>query len=267
MSLRQFCRNRLANCLAKPSFTRYQNSKSLLPYRTYATSREESLKAKAAVGPFTFKAAALFLGVGSGLLLYFKSEKSKVEKLREQKEAERKKPESFGKPKLGGEYTLTNAETMKPFGSDDLKGKFSLIYFGFTHCPDICPDELDKMAQVVDMAKKEYGQDVLIPVFITCDPRRDTAEIVREYVKDFHPNLIGLTGTDEEVRKVAKLFRVYVSSPPDISEGDDYLVDHSIFFYLMDPQGKFLDCYGQNAEADEVAKSFKSYYEEYKKTH
>ncbi|CEG77180.1 hypothetical protein RMATCC62417_11975 [Rhizopus microsporus] len=96
MSLRQFCRNRLANCLAKPSFTRYQNSRLLLPYRTYATSREESLKAKAAVGPFTFKAAALFLGVGSGLLLYFKSEKSKVEKLREQKEAERKKPESFG---------------------------------------------------------------------------------------------------------------------------------------------------------------------------
>lgn len=96
------------------------------------------------------------MGVGSGLLLYFKSEKSKVEKLREQKEAERKKPESFGKPKLGGEYTLTNAETMKPFGSDDLKGKFSLIYFGFTHCPDICPDELDKMAQVVDMASKVW---------------------------------------------------------------------------------------------------------------
>lgn len=104
---------------------------------------------------------------------------------------------------------------------------------------------------------------MLVPVFITCDPRRDTPAIVEEYVKDFHEDLIGLTGTEEEIRKVAKLFRVYVSSPPDISEGDDYLVDHSIFFYLMDPQGKFLDCYGQNSEAQAVAESFKSYYKEY----
>ncbi|KAG1053312.1 hypothetical protein G6F46_003769 [Rhizopus delemar] len=197
------------------------------------------------------------------LKLQLASEKSKVEKLREQKEIERKKPESYGKPKLGGEYSLMNAETKQPFGSEDLKGKFSLIYFGFTHCPDICPEELDKMAEVVDMTKKEIGKDVLVPVFITCDPRRDTPAIVKEYIKDFHEDLIGLTGTEEEIRKVAKLFRVYVSSPPDISEGDDYLVDHSIFFYLMDPQGKFLDCYGQNSEAQAVAESFKSYYKEY----
>lgn len=103
----------------------------------------------------------------------------------------------------------------------------------------------------------------MVPIFITCDPRRDTVEIVREYVKDFHPDLIGLTGDQDEIRKVAKLFRVYVSSPPDISEGDDYLVDHSIFFYLMDPQGKFLDCYAQNSEADAVSESFKNYYNEY----
>jgi protein SCO1/2 len=102
-----------------------------------------------------------------------------------------------------------------------------------------------------------------VPIFITCDPRRDTIEIVREYVKDFHPDLIGLTGNQDEIRKVAKLFRVYVSSPPDISEGDDYLVDHSIFFYLMDPQGKFLDCYAQNSEANDVAESFKNYYNAY----
>jgi protein SCO1/2 len=110
---------------------------------------------------------------------------------------------------------------------------------------------------------KDIGENALIPVFITCDPRRDTADIVEEYVKDFHPELIGLTGTQEEIKKVAKLFRVYVSSPPEISEGDDYLVDHSIFFYLMDPEGKFLDCYGQNAEADGVYKGFKKYHNEY----
>lgn len=72
----------------------------------------------------------------------------------EEKEAEKAKPQSYGKPKLGGNYTLTNAENGKPFGSEDLKGKFSLIYFGFTHCPDICPEELDKMAEVVDKTSK-----------------------------------------------------------------------------------------------------------------
>lgn len=71
-----------------------------------------------------------------------------------QKEAEKSKTQSFGKPKLGGDYKLTNAENEKHFGSEDLKGKFSLIYFGFTHCPDICPEELDKMAEVVDQISK-----------------------------------------------------------------------------------------------------------------
>lgn len=201
--------------------------------------------------------------MGAGLLLYFQSEKKKVAELRKEKEAEKSKPQSYGKPKLGGDYTLTNAETSKPFGSEDMKGKFALIYFGFTHCPDICPEELDKMTEVVDMTKKEIGENVLVPVFITCDPRRDTIEIVKEYVKDFHDDLIGLTGDQDEIKRVAKLFRVYVSSPPDISEGDDYLVDHSIFFYLMDPEGKFLDCYAQNSEADGVKESFKNYYSAY----
>ncbi|OBZ87950.1 Protein SCO1, mitochondrial [Choanephora cucurbitarum] len=230
--------------------------------RFYSTTSEEA-RVKAAVGPFTYKAAAVFLGVGAGLLLYFKSEKQKVEEMMKQKEAEKTKTQGFGKPKLGGEYTLTDAATGKSFGSADLKGRFSLIYFGFTHCPDICPEELDKMSEVVSRVQKEIGQDVLVPVFITCDPRRDTMPVVKEYVKDFHKDLIGLTGSEEEIRRVAKLFRVYVSSPPDISEGDDYLVDHSIFFYLMDPEGTFLDCYGQNSEADAVTESFKNYYRQF----
>ncbi|KAI9481321.1 MAG: SCO1/SenC-domain-containing protein [Benjaminiella poitrasii] len=247
----------------KPTFQSNHTMRLNKP-RFYASStNREEIRAKAAVGPFTFKAAAVFLGVGTGLLLYFQSEKKRVEKLRKEKEAEKSKTQSFGKPKLGGDYVLTNAETGKPFGSEDLKGRFSLIYFGFTHCPDICPEELDKMAEVVDITKKDIGDNILVPVFITCDPRRDTKEIVKEYVKDFHKDLIGLTDTEDNIRAVAKLFRVYVSSPPDISEGDDYLVDHSIFFYLMDPEGKFLDCYSQNSEAEGVAESFKSYYKAY----
>ncbi|CEP17614.1 hypothetical protein [Parasitella parasitica] len=261
---RQFCKpaTPLSTCSAFPPKKLSLNA--VAPSRFYsASASKEEIRAKAAVGPFTFKAAAVFLGVGAGLLLYFQSEKKKVEEIRKQKEAEKSQTQSYGKPKLGGAYSLTNAETNKPFGSEDLKGKFALIYFGFTHCPDICPEELDKMAEVVDMIKKEIGENVLVPVFITCDPRRDTVDIVKEYVKDFHQDLIGLTGDQDQIKRVAKLFRVYVSSPPDISEGDDYLVDHSIFFYLMDPEGKFLDCYAQNSEADGVSESFKNYYKAY----
>ncbi|KAI8645337.1 SCO1/SenC-domain-containing protein [Parasitella parasitica] len=261
---RQFCKPATSSmsCSAFPAYK--PSLKTIAPNRFYsASASKEEIRAKAIVGPFTFRAAAVFLGVGAGLLLYFQNEKKKVAEIRKQKEAEKSQTQSYGKPKLGGPYTLTNAETNKPFGSEDLKGKFTMIYFGFTHCPDICPEELDKMAEVVDTIKKEIGENVLVPVFITCDPRRDTVDIVREYVKDFHKDLIGLTGDQDQIKRVAKLFRVYVSSPPDISEGDDYLVDHSIFFYLMDPEGNFLDCYAQNSEADGVSESFKSYYKAY----
>ncbi|KAL9559381.1 hypothetical protein MBANPS3_000455 [Mucor bainieri] len=261
---RQFCKPTASLMTASSNPVKKPSINTMTASRFYSTSTsKEEIRAKAAVGPFTFKAAAVFLGVGAGLLLYFQSEKKKVAEIRKQKEAEKSKPQSYGKPKLGGDYTLTNAETNKPFGSEDMKGKFALIYFGFTHCPDICPEELDKMAEVVDTTKKDIGENVLVPVFITCDPRRDTREIVKEYVKDFHEDLIGLTGDQDEIKRVAKLFRVYVSSPPDISEGDDYLVDHSIFFYLMDPEGKFLDCYAQNSEAEGVSESFKKYYNAY----
>lgn len=87
--------------------------------------------------------------------------------------------------------------------------------------------------------------------------------MVREYIQDFHPDMIGLTGEQDEIRAVAKTFRVYVSSPPNVAEGEDYLVDHSIFFYLMDPEGKFVDCYAKDTTAQQVKDSFKEYVKEY----
>ncbi|KAG0187677.1 Cu-binding protein, partial [Apophysomyces sp. BC1034] len=221
---------------------------------------QQGIRSKAAVGVFTWKSAVVFLGTGAGVLWYFQNEKSRVNKMLEEK---KQKPQSYGKPKLGGPFQLTDAATGKTFGTEDLKGRFWLAYFGFTHCPDICPEELDKMAEAVDKIKADKALGELVPVFITCDPRRDTAEVVKEYVKDFHEDLIGLTGTQEEIKRVAKLFRVYVSSPPSSPDEEDYLVDHSIFFYLMDPEGKFLDCYSQNSTADEVVASFKNYHAEY----
>ncbi|KAL0074771.1 SCO1/SenC-domain-containing protein [Phycomyces blakesleeanus] len=233
------------------------------PRRFYATT-EEKMRTKSAIGPFTWKAATVFIGTGIATLIYFDREKKKSIQLREEKKIQ-EKSKSYGKPKLGGPFKLTNAANNEEFDSESLRGRFHLIYFGFTHCPDICPEELDKMSEVVEATKKdkELGEHALVPIFITCDPRRDTAPIVKEYVKDFHPDLIGLTGSQEEIKKVAKLFRVYVSSPPALSEDDDYLVDHSIFFYLMSPEGVFLDCYSQNATPESVLTSFKKHYQDY----
>ncbi|KAI8070442.1 SCO1/SenC-domain-containing protein [Gongronella butleri] len=226
--------------------------------RCLATTKDRA----ALGGTFTLKTAAVFIGTGAGLLLYFQNEKKRVQ---EERQAKANETKSYGKPKIGAPFTLTNAATRQPMASDTFKGKYYMVYFGFTHCPDICPEELDKMAEVVDNIKadKELGEGVLVPVFITCDPRRDSAEIVHEYVQDFHPDMVGFTGNQDEIRKVAKSFRVYVSSPPAVEEGEDYLVDHSIFFYLMDPEGKFVDCYAKDTTADEVTASFKKYAQEY----
>lgn len=106
------------------------------------------------------------------------------------------------------------------------------IYFGFTHCPDICPDELDKMAKMIDIINDKRG-NVLKPIFVTCDPNRDSPAVVKSYLSEFHPSIVGLTGTWEQVKAMCKAYRVYFSTPPHVKPGQDYLVDHSIYFYLM----------------------------------
>ena len=90
------------------------------------------------------------------------------------------------------------------------------------------------MAEIIEKVKASTKDDKLfMPVFITCDPVRDTPEVLREYLKEFHPGIIGLTGTYEQVKNVCKQYRVYFSTPKDVKPGEDYLVDHSIYFYLM----------------------------------
>jgi protein SCO1/2 len=137
----------------------------------------------------------------------------------------------IGKPKVGGPFALVD-QNGKVFSSDDMLGKYSLVYFGFTHCPDICPDELDKMSLMYDKVVAEVGP-VLLPMMITCDPARDTPSVLKEYLKEFHPDFIGLTGAYQQIKDVCKAYRVYFSTPSSVKEGEDYLVDHSIYFYLM----------------------------------
>ncbi|RCH93411.1 Cu-binding protein, partial [Rhizopus stolonifer] len=211
---------------------------------------------------FTWKSAAVLTLTAAGLVVYFKNEKEKLQAQR--KKQERDSIRALGRPNIGQPFKLLNVNQNRLMSSEELmNGKFTMIYFGFTHCPDICPEELDKMADVVDTVKAEFGEDILTPVFITCDPLRDTEKVVKEYVQDFHPDLIGFTGPADELKQVARSYRVYAYTPPNVSADDDYLVDHSIFIYLMDPNGKFVDCYARDTTPDEVFTRFKNYMQDY----
>ncbi|CEP09285.1 hypothetical protein [Parasitella parasitica] len=230
--------------------------------RLYSTAQKTASPPPPPPQTFTWKSAVVLGITAVGLVVYFKGEK---ERLRAEKaKRERDTIKAMGRPHIGQPFELFNVNENKRTTSEELmNGQFTMVYFGFTHCPDICPEELDKMAEVVDAVKEEFGDNVLTPVFITCDPLRDTADVVREYVQDFHPDLVGLTGTPEELKQVARSYRVYSYLPPNVSADDDYLVDHSIFIYLMDPQGKFIDCYARDTTSEEVLDSFKNYMKDY----
>tara|TARA_X000000368_G_scaffold396066_1_gene364057 strand:- start:17 stop:745 length:729 start_codon:yes stop_codon:yes gene_type:complete len=214
--------------------------------------------------PVGWKSLLLLIATGSGVLFFFENEK----KRRMKSIAENQK--GVGKAAVGGPFELINAATNKKFTDKDLLGNFSLIYFGFTTCPDICPDELEKMAEVIDIVEKETEKQnsnpdnnassssslkrtPLVPVFISIDPERDTAKVVKEYVKEFHPKLIGLTGSKEQCAKAARAYRVYYHKTNESSK--DYLVDHSIIMYLIDKNGDFVAFYGKNYEARPMAMS------------
>ncbi|RNE98942.1 putative electon transport protein SCO1/SCO2 [Trypanosoma rangeli] len=144
-------------------------------------------------------------------------------------------------PSIGGPFSLVGVDGRR-YTDKDFLGKWLYIYFGFTNCPDVCPEEMAKMSRVVQHLDKKVGRDYWQPIFVSLDPHRDTPEKIREYLADFSPRILGLVGTQEEVEAAAREYRVYFAIPDEeaMSE-DDYLVDHSIIMYLMDPEGKFCD--------------------------
>jgi len=112
------------------------------------------------------------------------------------------------------------------------------------------------VVNVLDSRHGGKGEDAVSPVFISCDPARDTVKEVKKYIADFHPKMIGLTGSYEDVKATCRTYRVYFSTPPNMKPGDDYLVDHSIFFYLMDPAGQFVDAFGKTSTVEDVCSKF-----------
>jgi cytochrome oxidase Cu insertion factor (SCO1/SenC/PrrC family) len=160
-------------------------------------------------------------------------------------------PISIGQALIGGPFTLTDQNGRKVTEKDFL-GKYMLVFFGYTYCPDLCPTELQVMSAALDSLGAKA--DAIQPVFISFDPERDTPEVLKQYVSNFHPRLVGLTGSPEEIAAAAKAYRVYYSKVAN-SSPDTYLMDHSTITYLMDPQGKFLKHFSYSTDAAALAKA------------
>lgn len=164
---------------------------------------------------------------------------------------------STGKAQVGGPFTLVNQDG-ETVTEETYRGKYMLIYFGFTFCPDVCPTELGFMTAALDQIgdKAEKVQ----PIFITIDPERDTPEVMARYVKLFSPRLVGLTGTPEQIDNVAKSYHVFYRKAED-EHSTDYTMDHSSIVFLMGPDGEYLKLFPPQTPPDKMAETIASHIE------
>jgi cytochrome oxidase Cu insertion factor (SCO1/SenC/PrrC family) len=157
---------------------------------------------------------------------------------------------SVGRAMVGGPFALTD-QNGKRVTDKDFRGRYTLVFFGFTYCPDVCPSALQVMAAALDKLGAK-GQ-AITPVFITVDPERDTPAQLASYLKSFHPRLVGLTGTPAEIEAVTKAYRVYVKKVSDPKSGAGYTFDHSAIIYLMGPDGAYLAHFTHAANVEAMA--------------
>ena len=155
-----------------------------------------------------------------------------------------------GKALVGGAFMLTD-NTGKRVTDQDFRGKYMLVFFGYTSCPDICPAGLQLMAGALEKLGPKAAH--ITPIFISLDPERDTPEKLAAYVKNFDPRLVGLTGTPEEIAAVAKAYKVYYAKAPNKERPDDYTMDHTSIIYVMDPKGEFVTHFTPATNVDEMA--------------
>jgi protein SCO1/2 len=153
---------------------------------------------------------------------------------------------------IGGPFKLVD-QNGKTVTNTDLRGKWLLVYFGYTHCPDACPTALNNIA----LALSDLGPDKkeVRPVFITVDPERDTALVMKDYVSAFDAPILALTGSDAAIAQAARAYRVYYAKQPET--GGDYAMDHSSIIYVMDPKGRFTASFTGEDPPEEIAARLK----------
>ncbi|HEY7809786.1 MAG TPA: SCO family protein [Allosphingosinicella sp.] len=150
--------------------------------------------------------------------------------------APREEPPLAG-ARIGGPFTLTDQDG-RQVSDASFKGKYRIVYFGFASCPDVCPTDLAQIGQALRLFEKNDPARAakVQPIFISVDPERDTPPKLKEYAAAFHPRLVALTGTPEQVKAAAKGYAIYYAKVP--ADNGEYLMDHQRIFYLMDPDGK-----------------------------
>ena len=161
-----------------------------------------------------------------------------------------------GKALIGGPFTLIdqNGNTVT---AQDFRGRFMLVFFGFTHCPDICPAELQVMSQSLEALGPQAEE--VVPIFITLDPERDTQAVMDAYLKNFGSRFVGLTGSPEAVAAAAKANRVAHSTFQEDPASSDYSVDHSALVYLMGRDGEYVTHFAYGTPADKMTETLGRY--------
>lgn len=194
--------------------------------------------------PISWKSAGLATAVGAvvSTILYINAQRRK-------ELSEKNKNRTIGSAAIYSDFDLVDTEN-KRRTSEEFRGRWILVYFGFTHCPDVCPEELEKLALAIEKLHKQKVD--IVPIFITVDPGRDKPELIKRYLAEFSDKFIGLTGSDEQIAKATRSFRVYFSPGPK-DKDEDYIVDHTIISYLMGPDGRLVDYFGQTRTAEEIA--------------
>jgi cytochrome oxidase Cu insertion factor (SCO1/SenC/PrrC family) len=156
-----------------------------------------------------------------------------------------------GREPVGGPFELID-QGGRHRTDTDFRGKLVLLYFGYTHCPDVCPTELQALSLALDMLGP--AGEAVQPLFITVDPERDTPPHLADYVSAFHPRLVALTGADAAIRKVALAYKVYFARSVG-AQGDDYAVDHTGFIYLVGKDGRYLGFLPPGSSPEQIAQA------------
>jgi len=155
---------------------------------------------------------------------------------------------------VGGAFRLVD-QNAKPITDQDLKGHPFLVFFGFTHCPDVCPTTLFEVSEIL-RALGPDGKDARA-LFVTVDPERDTPQVLKDYLASFDPRVIGVTGDAEAVTAVIKSYRVYAKKVP--TDGGGYTMDHTAIVYLMGKDGRFVTPFNMKRRPQEAAEDLKRY--------
>jgi protein SCO1 len=202
--------------------------------------------------PVSWKNLVAVMVAGAAMVGYYNYEKE-----RRLTKVSSNKVTTIGEASIGGKWLLVDVDG-NLVSDEDYLGKFVLVYFGFTNCPDICPNELVKIGNIVNaLDKNKATKDQIHPIFISIDPRRDTVGQMKQYQQDFHPKIKYLTGTPDQVTSIAKAYRVYWSKVDEVIDDDDeedYSVDHTIVLYLMGRNGKFIDLFTQSVEEPQIVR-------------